>query len=92
MTAQIIQFPRMKPLEWEEMPKYWGLVDRRYYDMDIEDGMSPDDAFRKRDLIARAPNPLAGLQYRDESDEEYIVRLESIALPQAQAEKRGPRY
>lgn len=67
-------------MEWEEMPEYWGVACRRYYDYAIEDGMSHEDAFRKQDLIARAPSPYAGLKYIAESEAQYIARLQANAL------------
>lgn len=91
MSAQIISFPRRKPLAWDELPAYWSYADRSYYEMSIKDGMRPEDAFREHDLRARAPSPAAGLRLRQETDEEYIARLEAIAMPAAQAEACGRR-
>lgn len=89
MSAQIIAFPRRKPLAWSELPDYWEYPDKAYYTYAIEDGMSHETAFRLHDLIARAPTPIAGLRYKTESDEEYLERLESIAITPDEASARA---
>ena len=91
MTAQIIAFPRKKAMEWHELPDYWGYPDKAYYTDAIKDGMRPDDAFRLWDLIARAPSEIQALQFKRESDKDYMVRLESIALSPDEASARAKR-
>lgn len=89
MSAQVIAFPRKKQLGWDELPEYWGYAEKSYYEMGIEDGKSPEDAFLEWDLIARAPNPIAGLKFKAESQEQYIARLQAIALsPEEASAKR----
>lgn len=82
MKNNIIAFPRKRPLEWEEMPAYWDLVARRYYDMDIEDGMTHQEAFDKWDAWAKT---LAAVppQQPDESRLESLARRARAALAAA---------
>lgn len=89
MSAQIIAFPRRTPLAWSELPDYWEYPDKAYYTYAIEDGMSHETALRLHDLIARAPTPIAGLRYKTESDEEYLERLESMAITPNAASTRA---
>jgi hypothetical protein len=89
MTAKIIAFPRRKPLDWSELPSYWEYPHKAYYTYAVEDGMSHPQAFRLHDLIARAPTHIAGLRYKTESDEEYLERLESIAMTPSEASARA---
>ncbi|MGH8061933.1 MAG: hypothetical protein ACREO7_07950 [Pseudoxanthomonas sp.] len=88
MSAQVIAFPRKKQLAWDDLPDYWGYVEKSYYEMAIEDGMSPEDAFHKQDLCARMPRPLMGLRYKTEDFATYIARLESVALSVDEARAR----
>ena len=88
MSAQVIAFPRKKPLAWDELPGYWSYAHKSYYEMDIEDGLDHEAAFLKHDLIARAPTPIAGLKFKAESREQYIARLQAIALSPEDALKR----
>lgn len=79
MSAQIIAFPRRRPLEWEEMPSYWCLVARRYYDMDVEDGMSHQEAFDKWDAWAKTQAEVPPRQ-TSESQLEFLARQARAAL------------
>lgn len=85
MSAKIIAFPRRKEMDWSELPDYWGVTDKAYYSYAMEDGMSHEEAFKKQDLCARAPNPIMCCRRNTESYEEYIGRLEAIALSPEEA-------
>lgn len=85
MTANIIQFPRMKPMAWSELPDYWCIATKIYYQDAVNRGEPHEQAFRRFDLSARAPDLAAGLQFKDEPYGDYIARLESIALNPDQA-------
>lgn len=81
MSAQIIAFPRRRPLEWEEMPQYWCHVARSYYEMDVEDGMSHQEAFAKWDDYARRAAAWRDLKRQSgESQLEFLARQARAAL------------
>lgn len=81
MKNNIIAFPRKRPLEWEEMPAYWDLVARRYYDMDIEDGMTHQEAFDKWDDYARRAAAWRDLKRQDgEGELDFLARKARACL------------
>jgi len=76
MSAQIIAFPRKKPLEAHELPAHWGPRERSHYLHVTYDGFnSHEDAFHYCETMA-AVRP----QKPGESDMDYLLRRALAAV------------
>lgn len=78
MSAVIIQFPRKREIEWDALPKHWSCVVKRCYQIAIQRGERPEDAFEEWDLLARLPEGRFFGRFKRETRESYIERLRDV--------------
>lgn len=83
MSAQIIAFPRKRPMAWEELPAYWGYCERSYYEAAIAAGVSHQEAFAEEDVAARmdAIGKMA-IRLKDETLEDFLARYAHAPSPE----------
>lgn len=73
--SNVIAFPRRRPLADHEMPAHWGYMERTYYEMRIEDGISHEAAFEEMEKMAATNARIRAMkQEPGESEIDFLAR------------------
>lgn len=77
-NANVLSFPRRKPMAWEELPEHWSSTDRYRYCNLVESGeMTHDRAFADCEWhVSMRRRP-------DEGESEFLLRYAQGALARA---------